>query len=787
MHLRAHSRANGDADHLAADPAGRLARSPNMPRLTATPLSSMSAACAASIASLAFALPQASKPTPPETEHVSTLTRVREGGTPYNPKQKLVPYAVDLTAGGRGGDGGTADAPNGALIESPAEYSPTRGVLYQYGNSWNSVVTALVSSLTGSAAFDEIAYVVVANQTTANSATTAFIAAGANMSKVVFIIQPNNSIWMRDYGPHFIFENGTLAVVDSHYYAARPLDNFIPTLVGDATLGVPTYDQGLYYSGGNFQPGPNRTGFCTALVNLDNPSSGGHNEALIRELHDTFQGIDTLHILPQLPFSVDGTGHVDMWMYLVDENTVVISEFIAGSNATALSVTNNAVPYMQALGFEVFRPQAWNVGATHYTYANAFRVNNRIFIPCYGTALAPGGNSAYNTRDADALAKWQAAAGPGVTIVPIQCSSIIGASGAIHCIVKQVPRHTNALPSVHISSPAAGDLWLAGSRQTIRWNATDTNNAPLANVDLAYSLDGGASWTPIADAIPDTGSYSWTLPAGATDSALVRVTARATDGDTTVAVSNPYRQRAGTANVYTFATGAGVNKFGFARQTASWTNVNANSSPVSTALTAANYTAMSASNATGGITDANRYITAALSASNEATHLFRFVLTEPVADIDEIKVEWEGYADACTQVELYVWNNALNNWGDASGLVGQNRYLASFAGNRDETLVGRINSNISNFVAADGTIRFLVYGERQNDETFHDYMAVTVLQADDPCSGDIDGDGTVNGNDLATILGSWGACSGCAADIDGDGQVNGSDLATILGSWGGCP
>ncbi len=787
MHLRAHSRANGDADHLAADPAGRLARSPNMPRLTATPLSSMSAACAASIASLAFALPQASKPTPPETEHVSTLTRVREGGTPYNPKQKLVPYAVDLTAGGRGGDGGTADAPNGALIESPAEYSPTRGVLYQYGNSWNSVVTALVSSLTGSAAFDEIAYVVVANQTTANSATTAFIAAGANMSKVVFIIQPNNSIWMRDYGPHFIFENGTLAVVDSHYYAARPLDNFIPTLVGDATLGVPTYDQGLYYSGGNFQPGPNRTGFCTALVNLDNPSSGGHNEALIRELHDTFQGIDTLHILPQLPFSVDGTGHVDMWMYLVDENTVVISEFIAGSNATALSVTNNAVPYMQALGFEVFRPQAWNVGATHYTYANAFRVNNRIFIPCYGTALAPGGNSAYNTRDADALAKWQAAAGPGVTIVPIQCSSIIGASGAIHCIVKQVPRHTNALPSVHISSPAAGDLWLAGSRQTIRWNATDTNNAPLANVDLAYSLDGGASWTPIADAIPDTGSYSWTLPAGATDSALVRVTARATDGDTTVAVSNPYRQRAGTANVYTFATGAGVNKFGFARQTASWTNVNANSSPVSTALTAANYTAMSASNATGGITDANRYITAALSASNEATHLFRFVLTEPVADIDEIKVEWEGYADACTQVELYVWNNALNNWGDASGLVGQNRYLASFAGNRDETLVGRINSNISNFVAADGSIRFLVYGERQNDETFHDYMAVTVLQADDPCSGDIDGDGAINGNDLATVLGWWGACAGCAADIDGDGQVNGNDLATILGAWGGCP
>ena len=736
----------------------------------------------AALATAAHALPQAKA----EAEHRSTLTRVREGGTPYDPKQSLVPYAIDLTAGG---DGGVADSPAGALIASPPEYGPTHGVLFQYGNTWNSVVTALVSSLTGSAAFDEIAYVVVANQTTANAATTAFVAAGANMSKVVFIIQPNNSVWMRDYGPHFIWQNGTLAVVDSHYYPTRPADNFIPTLVGDITLGVPTFDQGLYYSGGNFQPGPNRTGFCTALVNLDNPTTGGHNEALIRELHGSFQGIDTLHIMPQLPFSVDGTGHVDMWMYLVDENTVVISEFIAGSNATALSVTNNAVPYMQALGYEVIRPLAWNVGATHYTYANAFRVNNRIFVPCYGTLLAPGGNAAYNDRDADALAKWQAAAGPGVQIVPIQCSSIITASGAIHCIVKQVPRRTDALPAAHVTAPAGGELWLAGSTQTIRWNATDTRNSSLSSVDLAYSTDGGANWTPIATAIPDSGSFDWTVPAAATDAALVRVTARAADGDTAVAVSNPFRQRAGTATVYDFSTGAGVNKFGFGRQTTAWTNVNAISSPVATALLAANYTSMATSNASGGITDANRYISPALSAGTESTHLFRFVLAEPAAEIDQIDVVWEGYADFCTQVELYVWNNALGNWGDASGLVGQNRYLDCFAGNRDERLQASIRSNIGNFIAADGSIRFLVYGERQNDETFHDYMSVTVLKASasTPCPSDVDGSGAVDGSDLALVLNGWGPCAGCPGDIDGNGIIDGADLSLLLNAWGGCP
>ncbi|MBU3729721.1 MAG: hypothetical protein FGM37_10830, partial [Phycisphaerales bacterium] len=64
-----------------------------------------------------------------EVEHVSTLTRVREGGTPYDPNQRLTPYAVTL-ADGKGADGGVADAPASGLISTPPEYAPARGVLY---------------------------------------------------------------------------------------------------------------------------------------------------------------------------------------------------------------------------------------------------------------------------------------------------------------------------------------------------------------------------------------------------------------------------------------------------------------------------------------------------------------------------------------------------------------------------------------------------------------------------------------------------------------------------------
>ena len=61
------------------------------------------------------------------------------------------------------------------------------------------------------------------------------------------------------------------------------------------------------------------------------------------------------------------------------------------------------------------------------------------------------------------------------------------------------------------------------------------------------------------------------------------------------------------------------------------------------------------------------------------------------------------------------------------------------------------------------------------------------IEADDLGElGDLSGDGTVNGVDLAIVLSNWGACpaTSCAADIDRDGLVNGVDLAIVLGNWG---
>jgi hypothetical protein len=47
---------------------------------------------------------------------------------------------------------------------------------------------------------------------------------------------------------------------------------------------------------------------------------------------------------------------------------------------------------------------------------------------------------------------------------------------------------------------------------------------------------------------------------------------------------------------------------------------------------------------------------------------------------------------------------------------------------------------------------------------------------------DFNGDGIVNGIDLATLLAAWGV-AGNAADLNGDGTVDGSDLTILLARW----
>jgi len=68
--------------------------------------------------------------------------------------------------------------------------------------------------------------------------------------------------------------------------------------------------------------------------------------------------------------------------------------------------------------------------------------------------------------------------------------------------------------------------------------------------------------------------------------------------------------------------------------------------------------------------------------------------------------------------------------------------------------------------------------------TYDDFVVDGTLA---PTSPDFNGDGAVDGADLALVLGAWGECpvGCCAEDSNGDGIIDGADLATVLGGWTG--
>ncbi|UCD74088.1 MAG: hypothetical protein JSV91_09890 [Phycisphaerales bacterium] len=65
-------------------------------------------------------------------------------------------------------------------------------------------------------------------------------------------------------------------------------------------------------------------------------------------------------------------------------------------------------------------------------------------------------------------------------------------------------------------------------------------------------------------------------------------------------------------------------------------------------------------------------------------------------------------------------------------------------------------------------------------------MGAYEFQIGDDCPADVNGDDTVNIDDLFQILGAWGPCEDCPEDVNEDGVVNIDDLFIILGEWGPC-
>ncbi|MBN2448069.1 MAG: agmatine deiminase family protein [Phycisphaerae bacterium] len=415
----------------------------------------------------------------------------------------------------------TIATPPAGTVRCPAEYEENDGIFFAW-EAYTSLLTDMTVGITTNDP-DAIVYIVVDNAPEQASATSTLTSAGADMSQVEFVTYVLDSVWIRDYGPRFIVVDGTeRSVVDHTYNRPRYNDNAFNDYYC-SHYSVPQYDIPLEHGGGNFHLFSNGDAFMTDLILTENP---GLSEQDVKDYYAAYQGVD-LTIYDGFPTSFDSTQHIDMWMLPVGDSKVIIGQY-ASSTGQPYTITENAVSDLTSRGYTVYRTPGWNTGGTHYTYTNAVIMNDLVFMPTF---------TGYTTQNAQALATFQAAM-PDHTIIPINCSSIIGAAGALHCIAMHMPAAMpDPNPTVNVQEPNGDEFWIIGEQHEILWAATD--DVAVTAIDIYLSTDGGNTFPyTIATGLTNTGSYLWDIPAELSDQCRVKVIAHDVDGNTAEDVSN---------------------------------------------------------------------------------------------------------------------------------------------------------------------------------------------------------------------------------------------------------
>jgi agmatine/peptidylarginine deiminase len=306
----------------------------------------------------------------------------------------------------------TATAPPSVPVRKIAEWEPVTGVLIRFNYGFG-----LPYDLIREYAEDLTVYIIcLSGQQSGCSANLENN--GVNMANIEFISLSTNSMWTRDYGPLGVFSGDTWGIVDHIYNRPRPLDDQVNWSLG-TLWGAPVYGTDLVHTGGNFLYDGHGMGFSTDLVWDENPEL---SETEIEDLMEEYLGISDYVVLPDI--STSGIHHIDCWMKLLNEETILVKQVDTGH--PDYDAIEDNVSILQGLTncygrpYDIVRVYCGSIiDGDVAAYTNSMILNNKVFVPLYGIST-----------DAAALATYEAVM-PGYEVFGYTGAWL--SDDAIHC------------------------------------------------------------------------------------------------------------------------------------------------------------------------------------------------------------------------------------------------------------------------------------------------------------------------------------------------------------------
>lgn len=384
-------------------------------------------------------------------------------------------------------------APPSGGVQSYPEWAPAEGVLI----SWMGFDAFLADMVRE---FVQVGncWIAVESASQQSSVTSYLTGQGIPMTNVDFLTFNMDTVWMIDFGPFFIDVDGNREITDHIYDRyGRVQDDQFPIRLGNS-WDIPVYSSELRIEGGNFIADGH--GICFSTNRLFEQNSGYLTEQQVRDQLRDYCGCETLHTLTKLN---DGTGHIDMFAKLLDEETMLIGQYSSGSEVSTL---NNNAALVEGLvastgnTYSVIRIPMPGSPSDYWTYTNSLFVGDHIFVPIYDIAM-----------DAQALQIYQNAL-PGHSVVGIDASDVIGSGGAIHCTTRVVPLASSLNLSIqsvtiHDESGDADGKLDPGEAATLSVTIRNTGTEPLTGISAVLSSDmpefititnASASWPDLA-------------------------------------------------------------------------------------------------------------------------------------------------------------------------------------------------------------------------------------------------------------------------------------------------